>query len=292
MTFSDKKLAEFVNKNFIPAWETVAPVSLATFDLGDGKKITGAYKGNVALYICSADGNVIDILPALHPPTMTLQWLDERFKLYNYVIKLYSKEQMNYLAKYHDLMSSMTGIKKSSTIATHLEPKKESAELSAVIHMAKKSSVEVTRKPEPTELVKAKEILKMVSEKSKVDIAKKPVEPQRVAPEPKKAIEAIVGKSLMVFERKDGETKTVTPEMPAKKPIVDATSEDGKILVVVAGGMKKYSQQVHEYLARSGSVNPDQCKNHVFEVILGEKLESRNDVFVTDDPVSIAIDIE
>lgn len=75
MTFSDKTIVNYVKKNFVPAWESVAPTRVTTFDLGGGKTVTGINNGEIALYVCRSDGKVIDILPGLRSPQETLDFL-------------------------------------------------------------------------------------------------------------------------------------------------------------------------------------------------------------------------
>ena len=72
MTFSDKRIIEAASKTFTPVWESVAPASVAEFDLGDGKKVRGTVGGEIALYFCRPDGMVFDCLPALQSPAITL----------------------------------------------------------------------------------------------------------------------------------------------------------------------------------------------------------------------------
>lgn len=71
MTFSDKRVVDLVSGRFIPVWESVAPVSIVTFDLGDGRTVKGTMGGEIVLYFCRPDGRVFDILPALHSPHVT-----------------------------------------------------------------------------------------------------------------------------------------------------------------------------------------------------------------------------
>ena len=71
MTFSDKRVVDLIRERLIPVWESVAPVSIATFDLGDGRTVKGTMGGEIAIYFCRPDGKVFDILPALHSPHVT-----------------------------------------------------------------------------------------------------------------------------------------------------------------------------------------------------------------------------
>jgi hypothetical protein len=71
VTFSDSRIVSMLRHDFVPVWESVAPVSIATFDLGDGRTVRGTVGGEIAVYFCRPDGVVYDILPALHSPHVT-----------------------------------------------------------------------------------------------------------------------------------------------------------------------------------------------------------------------------
>lgn len=228
MTFSDKKVVEFVNRHFIPVWESVAPVSVAVFDLGDGKVVRGAYGGNIALYVCDVKGRVLDILPALHPPATTLRWLEGSRALFESTRGLGDGDLERLVASYH------------AAKATNPEIKPERIRRELMAEMARKSSAPV----------------------------------RRVKPRDAEALDRMVGKAMARVERSDEEAET------------------GRILVVVAGGLKTYTSQIHAFLSQSGLKTPEECKRFVFETVLGEKLEGRRDVFVSDEPVSIAIPAE
>jgi hypothetical protein len=68
VTFSDSRVIELVNSRFVACWESVADVRTATFDLGNGKTVTGTTGGEMAIFFCFPDGTVFDVLPALHSP--------------------------------------------------------------------------------------------------------------------------------------------------------------------------------------------------------------------------------
>ena len=82
MTFSDQKIVDLVNENFVALWESVAPVKVAIFDLGNGRKIRGTVGGEIALYFCRPDGKVFDILPALHSPAATRDAIENALAFY------------------------------------------------------------------------------------------------------------------------------------------------------------------------------------------------------------------
>jgi hypothetical protein len=83
VTFSDKRVVDLVSERMIPVWESVAPVSVAVFDLGDGRKVKGTMGGEIALYFCRPDGKVFDILPALHSPHVTYWAIKNALEFYD-----------------------------------------------------------------------------------------------------------------------------------------------------------------------------------------------------------------
>jgi hypothetical protein len=73
--FSNSVVASYLNRNFECAWESVRPVPTLTLDFGNGEVITRTLHGNIATYICTEDGYVVDILPALYKPQAYLSSL-------------------------------------------------------------------------------------------------------------------------------------------------------------------------------------------------------------------------
>jgi len=73
--FSSAEVAKRINDTFEPAWETVRPVPTVTIDFGNGEKITRTLHGNIATYVCTADGKVLDILPGIYEPKVYTQRL-------------------------------------------------------------------------------------------------------------------------------------------------------------------------------------------------------------------------
>lgn len=82
MTFSDQPIIDLVTKEFEAVWETVAPVTEATFDLGNGREVRGTVGGEIAIYFCRPDGKVFDILPALQSPAATRQAIENALAFY------------------------------------------------------------------------------------------------------------------------------------------------------------------------------------------------------------------
>jgi hypothetical protein len=83
--FSDDQVAEFINHNFEPAWESVRPVPMVTVDFGRGHVLTRTLNGNIATYVCSGDGTLLDVLPGIYEPRMYLRQLDQFVKLFRWV---------------------------------------------------------------------------------------------------------------------------------------------------------------------------------------------------------------
>ncbi len=68
MLFSRPEVAKFINENFEPVWQSVRPVPTVSIDFGNGKKITRTLHGNIATYVCTSQGTVIDVLPGIYDP--------------------------------------------------------------------------------------------------------------------------------------------------------------------------------------------------------------------------------
>ena len=68
MLFSSADVAKQINDMFEPAWETVRPVPTVTIDFGNGEKITRTLHGNIATYVCTREGTVLDVLPGIYEP--------------------------------------------------------------------------------------------------------------------------------------------------------------------------------------------------------------------------------
>jgi hypothetical protein len=64
--FSNAAVARFINANFEPVWESVRPVPIVRIDFGDGNVITRTLHGNIASYVCFADGQLVDVLPGIY----------------------------------------------------------------------------------------------------------------------------------------------------------------------------------------------------------------------------------
>lgn len=82
MLFSNPKVSAFVRDHFIAAWQNVRAVPIVEIDFGGGVKLKRTVNGNVATYVCSPDGRVLDIIPGLNSPESYLQDLRYALNLY------------------------------------------------------------------------------------------------------------------------------------------------------------------------------------------------------------------
>lgn len=105
MTFSDTRIVSFVKENFVPVWESVAPVTTVIYDLGDGESVKATTGGEIALYFCRPDGKVFDILPGLQSPKTTYEAMKHALAFYqetgatDEAILAYHQERLAKLAK-------------------------------------------------------------------------------------------------------------------------------------------------------------------------------------------------
>ena len=87
MLFSNDEVATFINRNFEAVWESVRPVPIVRVDFGNGTVLTRTLHGNIATYVCSAQGQVLDILPGIYEPQSYLHALGQFRLLHNYVVR-------------------------------------------------------------------------------------------------------------------------------------------------------------------------------------------------------------
>lgn len=77
MLFSNEPIARFINDSFESSWEMVRPVPQVRIDFGNGRILHRTLHGNIATYVCAADGQVCDILPGMYAPAMYRSRLEQ-----------------------------------------------------------------------------------------------------------------------------------------------------------------------------------------------------------------------
>lgn len=100
MLFGNNDIAKFIDDNFEPAWQTVAPVPVVTIDFGNGNKIKRTFRGNIASYVVSPDGTVLDIMPGLIQPATYKELLKQTLTLYRQ-IEASPSEKLTQISDYH-----------------------------------------------------------------------------------------------------------------------------------------------------------------------------------------------
>lgn len=66
MLLSDPAVAKVLEREVVACWRMLQPAPLITIEFGDGRVIKRTLKGNTALYLCRADGVVLDVFPGLY----------------------------------------------------------------------------------------------------------------------------------------------------------------------------------------------------------------------------------
>ena len=99
--FSREDLASFINRSFEPVWQTVRPVPLVHLDFGNGNRVTRTLHGNIATYVCTAGGQVLDVLPGIYTPAVYLERLNQFRLLANYVDQEGIQKREPRLRAYH-----------------------------------------------------------------------------------------------------------------------------------------------------------------------------------------------
>jgi hypothetical protein len=85
--FSNDQVAAFVNRSFEPVWESVRPVPTLRLDFGNGNVVTRTLNGNIATYVCTPQGQVLDVLPGIYTTAAYLEQLNQFRLLANYVTR-------------------------------------------------------------------------------------------------------------------------------------------------------------------------------------------------------------
>jgi len=102
--FSNREVADFLDQGFEPVWEMVRPVPLVKIDFGDGRVVTRTLHGNIASYVCTSDGCVIDILPGIYTADVHTNQLT-RILSFADSLRTYSSstltQQLTRLQQYH-----------------------------------------------------------------------------------------------------------------------------------------------------------------------------------------------
>jgi hypothetical protein len=133
--FSKNDVAGFINENFEPAWESVRPVPIVRIDFGNGTVLTRTLHGNIATYVCTADGQVLDILPGIYEPRTYLDRLSQFRLLARYVNQGGKDNRAARLNVYHQGQSD--ALKKNDPTAVLVLVKRDVAPIRDVTFVSK-----------------------------------------------------------------------------------------------------------------------------------------------------------
>jgi hypothetical protein len=99
--FSRDEVAGFINQNFEAVWESVRPVPIVRVDFGNGTILTRTLHGNIATYVCTAKGDVLDVLPGIYEPQAYVKALEQFRLLHNYIERS-GNQGLARLKEYHE----------------------------------------------------------------------------------------------------------------------------------------------------------------------------------------------
>jgi hypothetical protein len=99
--FSNDQVADFIGRNFEPAWESVRPVPMVRIDFGGGKVLTRTLHGNILTAVCDADGRLLDALPGIYTADAYVDRLNQLRLLSKFVVKTPEKERDDWVRGWH-----------------------------------------------------------------------------------------------------------------------------------------------------------------------------------------------
>jgi hypothetical protein len=131
--FSNDDVAGFINGNFEATWEMVRPVPRVSIDFGNGNVVTRTLHGNIATYVCSTDGQVLDLIGGIYTSSAYLNCLREFKLLARYAdqngkdrrdetLKAYHQFQLAWLEKNQDLQLKLMPNLLDVSKAVRIEP--------------------------------------------------------------------------------------------------------------------------------------------------------------------------
>jgi hypothetical protein len=100
--FSQDAVANFINQNFEPVWESVRPVPIVRIDFGNGNVLTRTLHGNILTAVCTADGFTLDALPGIYTENVYLERLNQFRLLGRYTQVLPLEKRGDWLRGYHE----------------------------------------------------------------------------------------------------------------------------------------------------------------------------------------------
>ncbi|MCB9936830.1 MAG: hypothetical protein H6823_01175 [Planctomycetaceae bacterium] len=143
MLFSNPTVASYINGNFEPAWQSVRPVPIVNIDFGGDASVTRTLHGNIATYICNAEGHVLDILPGAYEAHTYLSQLKQLDSLYREIEAV--DNPLEQLSKYH--AGQLAVPREAVPLRTSLTQQQIERAQQAVNRLADSSKVVIIEKP-------------------------------------------------------------------------------------------------------------------------------------------------
>lgn len=143
MLFSDPTIASYINDNFEPTWQSVRPVPIVNINFGDDASVTRTLHGNIATYVCNAEGNVLDILPGAYEANTYLTQLKYLGSLYRRIEA--ADNPLERLRKYHAGQLAVQG--EATSLGVSLAEQQLGRAQRAVARLADSSKVVIIEKP-------------------------------------------------------------------------------------------------------------------------------------------------
>jgi len=99
--FSNETVASVIDKQFEPVWVSLRPVPRVTIDFGNGNVIRRTLHGNVATWICAADGTALDVIPGVYEPETWLRELHALIRVNREFADASKTHPRRFLTNYH-----------------------------------------------------------------------------------------------------------------------------------------------------------------------------------------------
>ncbi|MDG2014201.1 MAG: hypothetical protein P8J33_11885 [Pirellulaceae bacterium] len=118
MLFSNASIAQFIEANFEPLWVSMRPVPQITIDFGNGHRIKRTLNGNIATWVCTADGTAIDVLPGSYAPQIWLREIEDLKTVHDHFVAIKKGQREDFLRDYHESQLGLAASRVVSHTAT------------------------------------------------------------------------------------------------------------------------------------------------------------------------------
>jgi hypothetical protein len=263
--FSRENVAAYINNAFEPAWESVRPVPTVTIDFGNGIVLTRTLHGNIASYVCNADGKVLDVIPGIYTPDVYVQRLNELSLLANYLRVRTPEVGGQFLKEYHAKQAA--GTHRAMAVARLDVGKSKGVEGSVIALVAVAAEQPAPAAPAPAPAVAARrdEGKRIVERPLKAVVAAAPAAaPARPVDITKPTLErAVKGVVAAPPSQPIGAWLTLPEDLASWNLLREDTQANEAVR----------RRQIHELLAKSGLVSPAEITKPIYKDVLHADLD-------------------